>query len=101
MKLTAENSKFAVCKTAFHNGGTILFTNSLKRAIDVAAAECSGDCQCGCAGVVAITKEARTEMLNYRNKLGEPVWEEKEDIPMYDSLPTYQANGESYWTLCK
>jgi len=100
MKLTEKNAKFAVVATAFHRGGTISFHNSLESAIKARAKFALNSCECGCAGVVPVTAEARAEMRAYRDKYNNPVYAIGH-LPLYANLPTYQANGESPYQLCR
>ena len=97
MKLDETNSKFAVVKTAFHNGGTVCFTNSL----DVAEREehkfCGSDCECGCCGIVPVNEEGAKELRTRKDRNGYPYY--VEDIPaMYADLPTWELGKQHYST---
>lgn len=98
MKLTENNSKFAVVRTAFHGGGTIAFSNSLERAIKIEKEHTVSGCSCGCCSVVPVTEQARKEINNYKNKYGEYVYCCDR---LYNEYPVYQANGEPYGQLCR
>lgn len=100
MKITESNARFAVVATAFHHGGTISFHNSLEAAIKVRDKHAGDNCDCGCAGVVPVTQEAKAEMRAYRDRHNNPIFDCGK-ISLYANLPTYQANGESPYTLCK
>lgn len=64
MKLTLENAKFAVVRTAFHGGGIVSLHMSAKQAIKRAIRECTPGCMCGCAEVFPILRgrEAAQEL---------------------------------------
>jgi len=100
MKLTENNARFAVVATAFHKGGTISFHNSLDAAIKARNKFAGNSCECGCAGVVPVTEEAKAVMKSYRDSHNNPVYEIGH-LPLYVNLPTYQANGESPYQLCR
>jgi len=99
MKLTENNAKFAIVKTAFHGGGTISFHNSLESAIKAEKQNTSETCTCECCGIVPITAEAKKEMLSYRDEWNELVFQG--EISLYSELSECQANGEHYTQLCK
>lgn len=101
MKINENNAKFAVVKTAFHNGGTISFHNSLGAAIKNEKLNTSGDCKCGCCGIVPVTLEAKKEMILYRDKWNNPKWHDGNDLILYSELSEYNANGEHYSQLCR
>lgn len=100
MKLNENNSKFAIVKTAFHNGGTISFHNSLESALKAEKKNTSESCACGCCGIVPVTAEAKKEILIYRDKWNNPIIY-NDNIPLYSDLSEYCANGEHYSQLCK
>ena len=95
MKLNEKNSKFAIVRTAFHGGGVVAFTNSLKQAMRIKSKHTAEDCECGCCGIVPITKSAYWEMLEAENRFGEPIFD-SDDIFMYDELPTFNTNMSYY-----
>lgn len=95
MKLTEENSRFAVIKTAFHGGGTISFHRSLHAALRARDAfQSKGTCSCGCAGVVPVTKEAR----EYAKFMIDTC---RGDSPLYAEYPTLDATQRSPYELCR
>lgn len=90
-KLNEKNAKFAVIKTAFHNGGTIGFYNSLAYAEKIANDNTQKECCCGCCGVVPVNELGRKEMQK-NGYLADM---------LYDEYPTYSANSEHYSQLCR
>lgn len=94
MKLTEKNAQYAVVKTAFHSGGTVSFHRSLNAAMRARDAF-QGACDCGCAGVVPVTKEAR-EYAKYMIDTC------RGDSPLYADLPEFGAGGRvSPYELCR
>ena len=94
MKLTENNARFAVVKTAFHNGGTVSFHRSLYAAMRARDAF-QGSCDCGCAGVVPVTKEAR----EYARYMIETC---RGDSPLYAEYPEYDSSSRmSPYELCR
>ena len=93
MKLTEKNARFAVVKTAFHNGGTVSFHNSLTEAHRVERANRSATCTCGCVDIVPITEEARDEMIK--------VFDCWDHISLYSELPFWDAGKYTPYQLCK
>ena len=95
MKLDETNAKFAVVRTAFHNGGTISFHNSLEAAKTAKKQNTSVTCECGCCGVVPVTPEARTELMDDANRS----WYH---VPLlYSELSYWDTGKQSPYTLCK
>ena len=89
MKLTEKNAQYAVVKTAFHNGGTISFHNSLEAAKNAALKFQSAGCSCGCADVVPVTESAQKTLTEY-------------EVPaLYSNLPEWGACGISPYQLCR
>ena len=99
MKLTENNSKFAVVRTAFHGGGFVKFTNSLNVAKRILAQTISSDCTCGCADIVPVTEEGASELLNSIEDKNEREYSQ-ENMVLYKDLPTFDTNL-NYGTLCK
>ena len=97
MKLTEKNARFAVVKTAFHNGGTISFHNSIYEALRVERKYGSGECKCGCCSVVPITVDARDELCHVLGLVYA--------VPtLYADLPTWSAASSvtlSPYQICK
>ena len=93
MKLTEQNSKFAVVKTAFHGGGVISYHNSLEKALKVDKKFSSGSCICGCCRVILITEEARKEL----SKKGYCSLH----ADLLKEIPYYTGNEFSPYTICK
>lgn len=93
MKLNESNSRFAIVRTAFHCGGTVSFHTSLKEAIKADRNTRDVHCSCGCCAIVPITKEAKAELIKANIDTGFPT--------LYDDLPYYSANGESYSKICR
>lgn len=95
MKLTEKNARFAVVKTAFHNGGTISFHTSLDSALKVQRRYSSGGCTCGCCSVCPITEDAQKEMVK--------TLEFCYHVPtLYADLPTWGAVPNlSPYQICK
>ena len=90
MKLDETNAKFAVVKTAFHNGGTIGFYNSLDAAKKAALRYQGGSgCWCGCAEVVPLTREAQKTLTEY------------EAPALYADLPEWYVGYPNPYALCK
>lgn len=58
MRLTENNAKFAVVKTAFHGGGILSLHISAEAAERAARKYKQNDCKCGCCRVVPITELA-------------------------------------------
>lgn len=108
MKLNEKNARYAVVKTAFHNGGTLSFHNSLEAA-ERRAKAFRGDCKCGCCEVIPVTKEAREEMWDTKSPdpcayprypyRGEYL-EGPDDITLYEDLPEYDPSM-NYSTICR
>ena len=95
MKLDETNARFAVVRTAFHNGGTISFHNSLEAAKTAKKQNTSATCECGCCGVVPVTPEARTELMDDANRS----WYH---IPvLYSELEYWDVGKQGPYTLCK
>jgi hypothetical protein len=97
MKLTEKNAKFAVIKIAFYNGGTISFHISLAAA-ERAAKKFDGDSEFSCCGVVPVTRDAASEMMEndyYYN------FSNANEIMLYADYPEYTANSEHYSQLCR
>lgn len=100
MKLNATNSKFAVVKTSFHGGGIISFHNSLAEAEKAEHNHQSGDCQCGCCGIVPVNVEGAAELKQRKDRDGYPYY--VNEIPtMYADLPMFEPGKYHYRTLCK
>jgi len=49
-----ESFKFYVVRTAFHGGGIVSKHKTIERARQALSIARTGDCTCGCAGVVAV-----------------------------------------------
>ena len=101
MKLNESNAKFAVVKTAFHNGGALSFHNSLDEAIKQAKKLQRGECVCGCADVVPVTEEARKEYMNARDKWNNPIYSGYAVPALYADLPEWAPGKFSPYQLCK
>lgn len=101
MKLDETNAKFAVVKTAFHNGGTISFHNSLEAAIKSQIENTSKTCACGCCGIVPITKDAQKEIVNYRDRWGQPIYMDFAPPALYASLSYWDPGKQGPYELCK
>ena len=90
MKLNETNAKFAVVKTAFHNGGTIGFYNSLDAAKKAALRYQGGSgCRCGCADVVPVTRDAQKLLTEF------------ETPALYADLPEWYPGFPNPYALCK
>ena len=96
MKLDETNAKFAVVKTAFHNGGTISFHTSWDAAVKSMAKWIgNSSCTCGCAAVVPVTFEAQKEI---RAKGGYY----DQDCPLYADLPELDSiRHHQPYELCR
>lgn len=102
-KLTKNNSKYAIVRTAFHGGGVIAFSNSLENAKRIERKNTISCCCCGCCAVVPITEEAKSDLIDficcdeytfgYRDYL-------EEEMSLYDELAFYNGNNH-YSTICK
>ena len=102
MKLTEENARFAVVKTAFHNGGTVSFHVSLDEAMKAKKKLQRGDCVCGCAGVVPVTIDAQKEIVKARDRWGNPLYMEYGAPALYADLPEFGVGSRvSPYALCK
>ena len=102
MKLDETNAKFAVVRTAFHNGGTISFHNSLEAAIASQLENASKTCSCGCCGIVPITEEAQNEIVDYRDRWNQPIHRNYISPPaLYESLEYWDAGRQGPYELCK
>ena len=102
MKLTEKNARFAVVKTAFHNGGTISFHNSLEAAKNAALKFQSAGCSCGCADVVPVTIDAQKEIITARDRWGNPLYMEYGAPALYADLPEWGASSNlSPYQICK
>lgn len=107
MKLSEKNARYAIVKTAFHNGGTLSFHISLSAA-EKKASDFRGDCKCGCCEVVPVTAEAREEMWYTKNSdpCAYPKYpyrgycESIEDIALYADVPEYDPNMH-YSKICR
>ena len=111
MKLNETNARFAVVKTAFHNGGTLSFHISLEYATKKARAF-RGSCMCGCCKVVPVTEEAREEMWNTKNPdpCAYPRYPYRyesydgdgdiNEIALYHEIPHYGPSMD-YGTICR
>ena len=99
MKLTENNSKFAIVQTAFHGGGVVKFTNSLNYAKRILAQVISSDCTCGCADIVPVTEEGAEEIFNNVEDKNERNYL-KENMVLYKDLPSFNTNLH-YGTICK
>lgn len=58
MRLTENNARFAVVKTAFHGGGVISYHYSADQADRAARKFRQPDCSCGCCRVVPVAELA-------------------------------------------
>lgn len=107
MKLNEKNARFAVVKTACHNGGVLSFHINLTAA-EKKASDFRGDCKCGCCEVVPITEEAREEMWHTENKnqFAYPKYpyrlylENITEMPLLKDIPEYDPDMH-YGTICK
>lgn len=93
MKLSENNSKFAVVRTAFHGGGTISFHISLEAARRAEHNYAQGDCTCGCCAIVPVTNSALKELI----RVG---YYEDEETPLYNDLPAYSPDF-AYFKICR
>jgi len=96
MKLTEQNARFAVVKTAFHNGGTISFHKSWDAAVK-SMEKWIGDssCTCGCAAVVPVTFEAQKE-------IGAKGGYYDNECPLYADLPEWDSTSHlNPYNLCR
>jgi len=102
MKLTEKNARFAVVRTAFHNGGTVSFHTSLEAAMKAKRSYQNTDCICGCAGVVPVTVEAQNEIIAARDRWNNPIYTAYAAPTLYASLPEFGVGGRvSPYDLCK
>lgn len=101
MKLDETNAKFAVVKTAFHNGGTISFHNSLEAAIKSKNENTSETCSCGCCGIVPITVDAQKEIVNYRDRWNNPIYLNYAPPALYETLSYWDAGKFGPYELCR
>ena len=96
MKLDASNARFAVVKTAFHNGGTISFHRSWDAAVKSMNAWIGdSSCTCGCAAVVPVAKDVET-LREYERNTGNYEYTLYADLPEWDP-----SAGFRYNQLCK
>ena len=101
MKLDETNARFAVVKTAFHNGGTISFHNSLDAAMKTKKKYQHGECVCGCAGVVPVTEDAQNEIIAARDRWNNPIYTAYVAPALYANLPEFGIGLVSPYALCK
>ena len=101
MKLNEQNARFAVVGTAFHNGGTYSFHNSLEAALREKHKHQSDTCKCGCADVVPVTEEARKEYMNARDTWNNPIYSGYAAPALYADLPEWEPGKFSPYQLCK
>ena len=96
MKLDETNARFAVVKTAFHNGGTVSFHKSWDAAVKSMERWIgNSSCTCGCAAVVPVTLEAQKEI---RAKGGYY----DDETPLYADLPEWDSvSCLRYDRLCR
>ena len=101
MILTEKNARFAVVKTAFHNGGTISFHNSLDAAMKMKKKHQRGECVCGCAGVVPVTEDAQNEIIEARDRWNNPIYTAYAAPTLYANLPEFGVGKLNPYELCK
>jgi hypothetical protein len=102
MKLTENNARFAVVKTAFHNGGAVSFHNSLEAAMKAKKKLQRGECVCGCADVVPVTIDAQNEIVAARDRWNNPIYTADSAPALYADLPEFGVGGRvSPYALCR
>lgn len=101
--LNETNSKFAVVRTSFHNGGAICFTNSLDVAKKAARKFTGDSCACGCCAVVPVTVEAKQEYLDSFDKSSNEYmyYAYNEPMKLYAELPEWAPGKYHYGAICR